>query len=108
MLLTFVFHAERHVYTLSLLFLLPSTGICVFLPLLLHSAITPFLQGFLLLPLLLFPLSIPIRTLQRSWVATARELGANKMATLRLFWWPLLQKPVALSLFLSIIISIVQ
>ena len=106
--LTFALHGEQRLFTLSLLLLLPCAGVAIVLPLLSHSATTPFLQGFLLSPLLLFPLSIPLRTLQRSWIATAQELGAGKMATLRLFWWPLLQKPLSLLLVLSIIFSIVQ
>lgn len=106
--LTFALHGEQRLFTLSLLLLLPCAGITIVLPLLSQSATAPFLQGFLLSPHLLFPLSIPLRTLQRSWVATAQELGAKKMATLRLFWWPLLQKPLFFSLSLSIIFSIVQ
>ncbi len=108
LMLTFALRAERHLYTLSLSLLLPGTGLSVLLPLLTYSAMTPFFQGILLLPLLLCPLSLPLRTLQRNWATTAQELGAHKMARIRFFWWPLLQKPTALTLSLSILFSIVQ
>lgn len=101
-------HTQQHLYTLSLPLVLPCTALSVSFPYLAYSATTPFMQGFLLLPLLIFPLSLPIRTLQPSWTATAQELGAHRIARLRFFWWPLLQKPIALTLFLSIIFSIVQ
>ncbi|WP_338332709.1 spermidine/putrescine ABC transporter permease [Acetobacter sp. LMG 32666] len=100
--------AERYLYTLTLPLLLPCTGLSTALPLLWYSAMTPFLQGVLLLPLLLFPASLPVRTLQTGWAETAQELGAGRMSRLRLFWWPLLQKPACLSIFLSLVFSIVQ
>ena len=106
--LVFTLHAERYLYAFTLALLLPTTGVCVALPLLTHSATTPFLQGFFLFPLLLFPLSLPIRTLQRNWVATAQELGANRQARLRFFWRPLLQKPLVFSLSFVTLFSIVQ
>lgn len=101
-------HAEQRLYALSLALLIPCTGLSVALPFLLHTAMTPLFQGILLLPLLLFPLSLPLRTLQRSWSATAQELGANRQARLRFFWWPLLQKSSGISFFLSLFFSIVQ
>lgn len=108
LVLSVTLRAEQHLYTLTLPLLLPCTGLSAALPLLWTSAITPFLQGFLLLPLLLFPAALPVRTLQTGWSETAQELGANRLSRLRLFWWPLLQKPVALSIFLSLVFSIVQ
>ena len=108
LLLVFALRAEQHLYALTLALLLPCTAICVALPFFMHSATSPFLQGFSLSPLLLFPLSLPIRTLQRSWISTAQELGANRQARLNLFWWPLLKKPFACSLFLLTFFSIVQ
>lgn len=106
--LAIALRAEQYLYPLSLLLLLPCTGLSIVLPLILHSGFTPLLQGILLLPLLVFPLSLPIKTLQPSWFATAQELGANTQARLRFFWWPLLQKAVLISLFLSFTCSIVQ
>ncbi|WP_212350370.1 spermidine/putrescine ABC transporter permease [Acetobacter okinawensis] len=107
-ILVFALRAEQHLYTLTLALLLPCTGVCMALPAFVHAATTPILQGFLLSPLLLLPLSLPIKTLQRSWIATAQELGANKLARLYFFWWPLLKKPLVLTLSLATLFSIVQ
>lgn len=107
-LLVFALRAEQHLYTLALALLLPCTGACMALPVFVHAATTPILQGLLLSPLLLFPLSLPVRALQRSWIATAQELGANKLARLYFFWWPLLKKPLVLTLSLATLCSIVQ
>lgn len=106
--LTITCRAERSLYTVALALLLPCTGLSIILPFLMSSGMTPFYQGLLLLPLLLVPLSLPIRTVQPSWSATAQEMGANTHARLRLFWWPLLQKPFFLTVLLSIFCSIVQ
>ncbi len=108
LLLVFTLRAEQRLYTLTLALALPSAGLCIALPFLMHSASLPLLQGFLLPPLLLFPLSLPIRTLQHNWIATAQELGANRHARLRFFWWPLLQKSFVFSLSLATFFSIVQ
>lgn len=106
--LSIVLRIEQWLYATTLFLLLPCVGLSVMLPFLLSAQTTPFLQGICLLPLLLFPLSLPIRTLQRDWSATARELGADRQARLRLFWWPLLKNSACASLFLSIFFSIVQ
>lgn len=108
LLLTITLRAGQRLYVLSLLLLLPCTALSIALPLIHTSATLPFLQGFLFTPLLLLPVSLPIRTLQPSWSATAQELGADTVARFRFFWWPLLQNPLALTLFLSLLCSIVQ
>ncbi|WP_086646388.1 hypothetical protein [Acetobacter sp. DsW_54] len=106
--LSILLRVEQWLYAATLFLLLPCTVLSVALPLFFHAQTTPFLQGLFLLPLLLFPLSLPIRTLQQGWSATARELGAGRQARLRFFWLPLLKNAACQSLFLSLLFSIVQ
>ena len=96
------------IYVLSLLLCIPATLFAYALPFLWWTGITAPLQGLLLVPLLVLPLTLPLRRLPANWTATAQELGAPLSRRLTLLWWPLLKKPVLTSLVLVFVFGILQ
>lgn len=96
------------IYVLSLLLCIPATLFACALPFLWWTGITAPLQGLLLVPLLVLPLTLPLRRLPANWTATAQELGAPLSRRLTLLWWPLLKKPVLTSLVLIYVFGILQ
>nr|WP_230455027.1 spermidine/putrescine ABC transporter permease [Acetobacter ascendens] len=107
-MLAFATHAGRIFYISFFMLFIPTSVLGIFLPVVINTPYTPFLQGILSLPLLaLWPLA-KLETLPESWGATARELGANQSTCLQLIIWPLLKKPLIASFFLSLFFGIAQ
>lgn len=96
------------VYVLSLLLSIPATLLALMLPAVWWTNLTAPAQGLLLVPLLVLPLTLPLRTLPANWTATALELGASLPKRLTLLWWPLLKKPALTSLVLAFAFGILK
>lgn len=108
LMLAFATHAGRIFYISFFMLFIPTSVLGIFLPVVLNTPYTPFLQGALSLPLLaLWPLA-KLETLPEAWGPTARELGATRNTCLRLIIWPLLKKPLIASFFLSLFFGIAQ
>lgn len=108
LMLAFATHAGRIFYISFFMLFIPTSVLGIFLPVVINTPYTPFLQGILSLPLLaLWPLA-KLETLPESWGATARELGANQSTCLQLIIWHLLKKPLIASFFLSLFFGIAQ
>ncbi|KDE21356.1 spermidine/putrescine ABC transporter permease [Acetobacter aceti 1023] len=106
--LAFATHAGRIFYIAFFMLFIPTSVLAIFLPTVLATPYTPFIQGTLNLPLLaLWPLA-KLEALPEAWEATAQELGANQGACVRLILWPLLKKPLVFSFFLSFFLGIAQ
>lgn len=96
------------IYALSLLLTVPAALLALTLPAFWWTGMTAPAQGLLLVPLLVLPLTLPLRALPANWTATAQELGAPLSRRLTLLWWPLLKKPVLTSLVLAFVFGILQ
>lgn len=108
LMLAFAIHAGRIFYISFFMLFIPASVLSIFLPVVINTPYTPFLQGALSLPLLaLWPLA-KLETLPEAWGSTARELGVNQSACLQLIIWPLLKKPLIVSFFLSLFFGIAQ
>lgn len=102
------FRCAPILYVLSLLLTGPATLLALALPAFWWTGFTPIIQGLLLTPLLVLPLTLPLRALPANWTLTAQELGASFSGRLALLWWPLLKKPALTSLVVALVFGIVQ